>query len=79
MLDPKIDHSELSEEEVVSLLALVEQMGTKWECIAAELSQGRPLRRAANHCKNKYTHIQRRAAKRPAGVAAAAPGAKRRK
>ena len=82
VLDPTIDHSELSEEEVVRLLALVEQMGTKWGRIAAELSQGRPLRRAANHCKNKHTHIQRAAgtaAKRPAGVAAAAPGAKRRK
>ena len=81
VIDPNIDHSEWRDEEVDRLHALVEQMGTRWEAVAKALSQGRSLRRSGNACKNTFNNSQRpacTAVKRPAGAAAAAPGAKRR-
>ena len=80
VVDPTINKDEWSEAEIGRLEALVEKLGNKWMEIATQLS-GPSGRRTPIDTRNTYA--KRRGVpkngKRPAGAAAAAPGAKMRK
>ena len=80
VVDPTINKDEWSKAEIGLLDALVEKLGNEWAEIATQLS-GPSGRRTGNQTKNAYNNRRRvrKNGKRPAGAAAAAPGAKMRK
>lgn len=79
VVDPTINKDEWSEAEIGRLDALVEKLGNKWTEIGTQLS-GPSGRRTYDQTRNAYANRRRvpKNGKRPAGAAAAAPGAKRR-